>query len=136
MQTNRSGRDLSDLAPLDAPEFDALMTRLAPAGPLAVAVSGGADSLALCLLASAWVRRAGRSLTALTVDHGLRPDSAAEAAQVGDWLGAQGIPHVILNWTGPKPATGLPAAARKARYDLLLSWCRGGCAEPSCRPPS
>jgi tRNA(Ile)-lysidine synthase len=125
VQTNRSGQDPSGLSPLEGGEFGRLLARLTRAGPVAVAVSGGADSLALCLLAAAWARREGRPLTALTVDHGLRPNSAAEAAQVRDWLAARGIAHVILNWTGPKPVAGLQAVARRARYDLLLTWCRG-----------
>ncbi len=95
------------------------------AGPhLAVAVSGGADSLALALLADRWAReRAGR-VTALTVDHGLRPGSRAEAGQVGDWLAARGISHRVLEWTGAKPATAIQARARAARRALLGDWCR------------
>ncbi|MGH6900805.1 MAG: tRNA lysidine(34) synthetase TilS, partial [Geminicoccaceae bacterium] len=91
---------------------------------LAVAVSGGADSLCLCLLADGWARARGGEVTALTVDHGLRPGAAAEARQVGAWLSARRIDHVVLRWTGPKPATGVQAAAREARYALLTAWCR------------
>ncbi len=91
---------------------------------LAVAVSGGADSLALCLLAQDWAAEHGGSVVALTVDHGLRPDAAAEAAQVGLWLAGRGIRHVILRWTGTKPAAGIQQAARYARYRLLIDWCR------------
>ena len=86
-------------APLGAAEFAALMARLAPfehRPRLAVAVSGGADSLALALLAQAWAVASGGTLTALTVDHRLRAASAAEAAQVAAWLGARGIAHRIL----------------------------------------
>lgn len=100
---------------------------------LAVAVSGGADSMALARLADRWARAHGGRITALTVDHGLRRESAAEARQVGRWLKAAKIRHVILRWlpAGPpkKPASGvrlanLQAAAREARYDLLSGWCR------------
>lgn len=91
---------------------------------LAVAVSGGADSLALGLLAQAWTRERHGQLTAFTVDHRLRPESAVEAAQVGCWLAARGIAHRILVWSDPKPATGLQAAARTARYRLMCRACR------------
>ena len=120
----QSATGVSSVQPLSTGEFAALVDPLAGPGPLAVAVSGGADSLALCLLAAGWAATRGRPLTALTVDHGLRQESASEAAQVGAWLAARGIGHVILNWAGAKPATGLQAAARTARYGLLGDWCR------------
>ncbi|MSO89107.1 MAG: tRNA lysidine(34) synthetase TilS [Rhodospirillaceae bacterium] len=91
---------------------------------LAVAVSGGADSLALCLLARDWARARGGDVTALTVDHGLRPAAAAEARQTGRWLKAAGIRHIVLVWHGAKPVANVQAQAREARYRLLTSWCR------------
>ena len=107
------------------------MDALGPFEPrpfLAVAVSGGADSLALALFAERWARiRRGR-IAALTVDHRLRPESGSEARQVGRWLHARGIAHRILAWEGARPAGGLQAAARAARYRLLEAWCReAGC---------
>ena len=102
-----------------------------PLGPfeaspaLAVAVSGGADSLALCLSAQEWAVARGGAVTALTVDHGLRAGSADEAAQVGEWLRARGIEHRVLPWCGEKPRRGVQAKARDARYGLLRDWCRG-----------
>lgn len=102
--------------------FAARMASLGPwetAPRLAVAVSGGADSLALTLLADGWARELGGSLLALTVDHGLRAEAAAEAEQVKTWLAAYGIAHRTLRWDGAKPATGLQEAARDARYALL-----------------
>ncbi len=89
----------------------------------AVAVSGGADSLALTLLANRWARKRGSEFTALTVDHGLRRGSRAEAKRVGAWLSARGIAHQILTWRGDKPATNIQAIAREARYDLMAMWC-------------
>lgn len=112
---------------LDAAAFDAVMARFAPFEPaphLAVGVSGGADSLALALLARDWAQRHGGTVTALTVDHGLRSESGAEAIQVGTWLGARGIAHVILPWIGPKPSSAIQARARDARRALLTHWCR------------
>lgn len=103
------------------------MDRLGPFEPaphVTIGVSGGADSMALALLASDWAAAAGGALTALTVDHGLRPESAAEARRVAGWLAARGIAHRVLRWTGDKPHSGVQAAARAARYDLLTRWCR------------
>ncbi len=88
---------------------------------IAVAVSGGSDSMALLRLLAAW---RGQGLVALTVDHGLRGGSRAEAEQVGRWCAALDIPHTLLTWDGAKPATGIQAKARSARYDLMTDWCR------------
>jgi len=107
--------------------FAALMARFRPFEPsplIAVAVSGGADSMALALLADRWATARRGRIVALTVDHRLRAESTAEAARVGDWLTARGIEHHVLPWLGPYPLHGLQAAARAARYDLLEDWCR------------
>ncbi len=115
--------------PLTAGEFAKLLDPLLLLGmkadeQLAVATSGGVDSMALALLSQAWAARRGAKIVALTVDHGLRPGSAAEARQVGAWLGGRGIPHRILRWRGTKPAANRQAVAREARYRLLGAWCR------------
>lgn len=60
---------------------------------------------------------------ALTVDHGLRAGAQAEARAVGDWCAAHQVPHEILTWTGDKPSSGVQAAARAARYRLLINAC-------------
>lgn len=88
---------------------------------VAVAVSGGGDSMALLALARAWSgSRAERpEIVALTVDHGLRAGSAAEAAEVARFCARHGIAHRVLTWQGDKPASGLQEAARRARHDLL-----------------
>jgi tRNA(Ile)-lysidine synthase len=80
--------------------------------------------LALAFLAAAWAAKRRGRIVALTVDHGLRKDSAGEARTVGCWLRDAGVAHHILTWTGPKPRTGIQAAARTARYRLLSEWCR------------
>lgn len=92
---------------------------------LAIAVSGGADSMALLLLAHEWAEKEKGRVIALTVDHGLRPASQAEAAQVSTWCKTRDIEHHIL--TAPKdwhPETGIQQKARELRYDLLTSWCK------------
>lgn len=113
---------------VEALEFATLMAPFGPfeAAPvLAVAVSGGRDSLALALLAHDWaVAREGRAV-ALIVDHGLRPESGADAQATLERLGGMGIAGEILRWVGPKPATRLQQAARQVRYRLLLEACRG-----------
>lgn len=88
---------------------------------LLIAVSGGSDSLALLDLLILWrQQRAVRpDIAVATVDHRLRPDAKAEAAFVADRCRDHGLDHRILLWRGAKPATGLPAAARVARYRLL-----------------
>lgn len=103
------------------------MARLGPferAPHIAVAVSGGADSMALALLAGRWARDRGGMATAATVDHGLRPESAEEARTVAAWCRELGLAHVTLAWTGAKPGSGIQSAARAARYDHLGAWCR------------
>jgi tRNA(Ile)-lysidine synthase len=88
-------------------------------GPLAVAVSGGPDSLALLLLLAA----AGPvPVLAATVDHGLRAESAGEAASVGEVCGELGVAHETLTVTVAREGEGLQAAARQARYAALAAW--------------
>lgn len=111
----------------DAADFAQRMAALGPfekSPHMAVAVSGGADSMALALLADRWARDLGGRITALTVDHALRQGSADEALQVGRWLDARGIDHNILTWRGDKPDGGVQAAARQARYGLMAATCR------------
>ena len=103
---------------------------MVPLGPfeprprIAVAVSGGPDSLALCLLADRWARARDGVVLALTVDHRLRPESGAEAAQVRRWLAARAIAHRTLRWQGSHPLARIQEEARAARLALLVGWCR------------
>jgi tRNA(Ile)-lysidine synthase len=91
-----------------------------------LAISGGPDSTALMVLAARWRRtlKRGPKLTAITIDHGLRPEAAREAAAVHRLARKLGIAHRTLRWTGRKPKTGLQQAAREARYRLLAQAAR------------
>src|SRR5205823_5245039 len=92
--------------------------------PLAVAFSGGGDSLALLILAKSWADRHGRALLALTIDHRLQTDASAWARWCAGRAGQLGVAHQTLVWEGVKPATGLSAAARQARHRLLAAATR------------
>lgn len=112
--------------PIAAAEFERLMVSfdVKPAERVAVAVSGGADSLALTLLLADWAAVRGCKIVALTVDHGLRAQSRAEALRVASWLLDAGIEHHILNWhDGNAGMSGMQARARDARYGLMAGWC-------------
>ena len=100
-----------------AAALDALET---PGACIGIAVSGGPDSLALLLLAAA--ARPG-SVEAATVDHGLRPESAEEAAMVASLCKQMALPHRILvaDWSAA-PAANVQAEARAMRYRLLNEW--------------
>jgi len=80
--------------------------------------------MALLLLADRWAKSKGGSVTALTVDHRLRPESGDEARAVARWLGRHRIRHEILVRHGELAHGDLQAAAREARYALLEEWCR------------
>lgn len=103
-----------------------LFAGLASTPALVLAVSGGPDSVALMWLAARWRRGLlhGPQLIAVTVDHGLRPEAAREARDVKQLARGLDLPHRTLRWTGSKPRTGLPAAAREARYRLLVQAAR------------
>jgi tRNA(Ile)-lysidine synthase len=109
-----------------AARFAAAMARLGPFGAapkLAVGVSGGADSTALALLARDWVAEQGGALLALIVDHGLRAESATEAALTAGNLAAHGIAAQVLPLRlapGPK----LQERARNARHAVLAQAAR------------
>ena len=106
-------------------EFGELMAPFSLKIPFAVAVSGGADSLALVLLAQRYAVDNDLEMTALTVDHGLRANSAEEAMFVHEMLTQKGIRHVTLRWDHACiPHTKIQELARTARYDLLGNWCQ------------
>src|SRR5215212_6045191 len=115
-----------DYSPISAQQAKALFAQWKAAPALVLAVSGGPDSLALMWLAARWRRALSRGprLIAVTVDHGLRAEAAREARDVKRLAHTLEVPHRTLRWTGAKPNTGLPAAARAARYRLLAKAAR------------
>ena len=111
--------------PLRGEEASALFEGLEGLRGLILAVSGGPDSTTLLVMAARWVERLKKqkkkspALIAVTVDHGLRRESAREARSVKRLARTLGVPHRTLRWRGRKPTTGLQEAARTARYRLL-----------------
>ena len=93
-----------------------------PPACLGVAVSGGSDSLALLYLMHDW---SGSALHVVTVDHGLRPEAATEAAQVADFCAALSVTHTTLRWDGWDGQGNLSDRARRARYGLMADWAAG-----------
>jgi tRNA(Ile)-lysidine synthase len=90
---------------------------------LGIAVSGGADSMALLGLLIEQQAQTPRILYVMTVDHALRAESADEARMVHDYCAAHGIAHITLRWDHAKPQSGLQQKARQARRDLLIAAC-------------
>lgn len=91
---------------------------------IAIAVSGGADSLALVFLMQDWALRHDSQILTITVEHGLREDSLSEAQYVADLMKKNGIEHHILSWVGEKPQNNIEDEARIARYKLLADFCK------------
>ncbi len=89
--------------------------------PLLLAVSGGADSRALLLLAAAlWKREdALDQLAVVSIDHGLRPLSAGESRSVEDFALSLGVSRVALRRVSVLRRGNLEAAARTARWTAI-----------------
>lgn len=114
--------------PVGAAEFESAFAGLAgDSEPILAAISGGPDSVALMHALASWSGAVpGRpSIVTATVDHGLRAESASEAAQVAAAAGALGLPHRVLTWAPPAGSRPVSqAAAREARYGLLVDHAR------------
>jgi tRNA(Ile)-lysidine synthase len=113
-------------SPIAADEFAAVMDRLGPFEPhprVAVAVSGGADSMAAAILVDRWARHRGGSVVAFIVDHGLRGESAAEAALVAGRLAALTIPATVLRIDNLHRGPALAERARDIRHSILEAAC-------------
>lgn len=127
-------------APVRDDELDTMFAPLSAHRSVLLAVSGGSDSTALAVLFARWRSLRARmpdetalsgsaaspvpSAVVATVDHALRAGSADEAKAVSELAGRLGLPHRILVWEGEKPTSDLQAAARNARYALLLEAAR------------
>lgn len=105
--------------------MDALGVRWSGVHAVAVAVSGGPDSMALCFLLNQWsVNHNGPDIQALIVDHGLREGSAQEAASVKQALERfEKVEAHILEWAEKNPEAKIQEEARRARYGLMAGWC-------------
>ncbi|MBD2748305.1 tRNA lysidine(34) synthetase TilS [Microvirga sp. BT688] len=111
--------------PLSDEGLERLFSSLNPASGILIAVSGGPDSIALMYGLARWASLGDRpTISVATVDHGLRPEAADEAAFVAREAAQLGLPHRTLVWSGQKPATGIQEAAREARYHLLVEHAR------------
>jgi tRNA(Ile)-lysidine synthase len=135
---NRRGAGLGSVPPVEAGgagaawrSSEALTDRFAAFERfdiIGIAVSGGADSVALMRLVAFWRQtrqQAGHvspDVVVLSVDHGLRAEAASECAAVAEWAMACGLSSETLVWRGRKPETGIQDAARRARYALLAGW--------------
>jgi tRNA(Ile)-lysidine synthase len=121
----------ADTQPVSVTEARKLFAPFADQPAIVIAVSGGPDSSALLWLASRWraARTKGPELHAVTVDHGLRPESRREAEAVKNVAKGLGVAHRIVRWTGPKPKTGIQEAARNARYALLAAEAKKASAD-------
>ena len=115
-----------DHSPISAQNAKRLFAAWKAAPAIVLAVSGGPDSIALMWLAARWRSTLARGprLIAVTVDHGLRAEAASEARDVKRLARTLDLTHRTMRWTGDKPKTGLPAAARTARYRLLAQAAR------------
>lgn len=113
-------------ATLDQRFAESMGQLLGPEFPenLALAVSGGGDSMAMLALAHNWARVWGPRLWVVTVDHDLRTESAAEAAMVADFCNKLGIPQTTLRWRWDRSGN-LQDAARRARLALIDRWRQG-----------
>lgn len=114
MQLGRSDNDLLAI----------LKSEIAKAGAtrIGIAVSGGGDSMALLYLAAALGER--YTVEAITVDHALRAESAAEAEFVQRACATQDVRHATARWTGWKGEGNLQDRARQARYSLIAEWAK------------
>jgi len=93
-------------------------------GNIAVAISGGPDSLALSFLSKCYSLKKRIKAKFFIVDHKLRKNSLHEAKSVKSLLKKFNIDCKILKWHGKKPNSNIQGIARNYRYDLLINECK------------
>ncbi|MBS0235812.1 MAG: tRNA lysidine(34) synthetase TilS [Proteobacteria bacterium] len=91
---------------------------------IALAVSGGVDSMCMAYLMHSWAQQNSAKIVVLIVDHRLRTESTAEAITVRNWLEANGIEAHILPWISGRPKSNIHQLARTERYRLLTNYCK------------
>ncbi len=101
--------------------FQTAMATAFPVVPnrIALGVSGGGDSIALMALVARWITPHETQVIVLTVDHGLRAESAKEAEFVKNLAKQYGFEHNTLTWSGWDGHGNIQNAARSARYGLM-----------------
>ena len=112
----------ADDLPIFASIHQSFLTK--PPDRIAVAVSGGGDSIALLHAFRRYTQQSGQLLFAVTVNHGLRPEASDEAQFVADFCADHDVPHQILRWKHKAETGNLQDQARRARYDLIARWAR------------
>lgn len=101
-----------------------ILTYLEKPTKIVAAISGGSDSMALCVLLERFIKEYGGELYCITIDHNLRAESSQEANKVGQILNSLAIKHKIIPWLGTKPKANIQEKARLARYELLTDYCQ------------
>lgn len=91
---------------------------------IAIAVSGGIDSLSLLLIGNEWAKSHNTKIIGLTIDHKLRKESTDEALYVNNLCQNLNIEHYIIAWDEEKPETNIEFNAREARYNLMANFCK------------
>ena len=104
--------------------FNEFSTSLKVKRNLAVAVSGGPDSLALAYLTKCYALKNNIEVKYFIVDHKIRKESSLEAKSVKSALKKIGIESKVLIWRGKKPSKNIQAIARNKRYSLLADECK------------
>lgn len=112
-------------------QFQAVFLSEKP-GKIGIACSGGGDSVALLRVAADYGRDTDTEVAVVTVDHGLRAGSYAEAQFVGEICAGLGLDHTILRWQDWNGEGNLQNEARRARYTLIADWAHARGVDVVC----